>query len=151
MKKTISYGLFTSSAILILAFSLLTACEKEVVASRLETVDCRSNREVSLQYGQGTDCGILQLRFNGNIEEGRCPINSNINCAFPGIATVHLEVNTTEEIALTIQGTNTPFELSRDTIGQQVIELLEVLPVPNGEMLAPAQEDYKITIRISEL
>lgn len=104
-----------------------------------------------MQFGQRTDCGVLDLRFTGGIEESRCPLNSTIKCAFAGIATIHLQVNGQEEIPLTIQGPNKPFELSRDTINGQVIELLEVLPVPEGDRFETEKENFRIKIRVMSL
>lgn len=124
---------------------LLAACD-HWGSPEDNVIDCTANPVFTLGYGDTADCGDWSVTFTGDIEDSRCP--TSVTCIWAGRVDVQLQLG---DDLISLGLPDSPEQgRSRDTVGNQVIELLEVLPVPvvAGEI---PKKDYLIKLEVSAL
>lgn len=107
---------------------------------------CDTESTFTLTYGETGGCGDLTVSFTGDIQDSRCP--ETANCVWEGRVDVGVEV-AGEPISLGLPD-DAELGSSRDTIGNKVIELLEVLPYPvTTDPIS--KKEYQVKLEISDL
>lgn len=108
--------------------------------------DCIVGTPFWLSHGQSTDCEALNIAFNGNVEDSRCP--TTVTCVWEGRVDVEIEVDG-QVVSLGLPDDEQLGE-SKATVGNYEIELLDVFPTPitADEIL---DESYRIKLIVNEL
>ena len=113
------------------------------------TLSCEKENAISMStctigFGQSSSCDLEDLNiFFQRVEDSRCPIGAT--CVWQGEVLVDLLVN--DELATMTLNVDSP-ELAFDTIGNFILELKAVLPLPELDVEIP-EGDIEIEIEVN--
>lgn len=125
---------------------LTPACEYLWDHDNAPSPECNLDHPFRLWYGQSADCEALKVTFTGDIQDSRCP--TSVTCVWEGRVDVQIQVD--DELITLGLPDDPQLGQSKDTVGNHVIELLQVLPVPvvAGEI---PKDTYRVKLQVSEL
>lgn len=108
--------------------------------------NCVLDTPFRLWHGQSTDCEELNITFTGEVQDSRCP--TTVTCVWEGRVDVELEVDG-QLVSLGLPN-DEQLGASKATVGNYVIELLEVFPAPITADEIP-DESYRIKLIVTDL
>jgi len=130
----------------ILAVLLSPACDFFSHDEKPPAPVCELDQPFTLWYEQTAECDDWNVTFSGNIQDSRCP--TSVVCVWEGRVDVQLEVG--DEVIFLGLPQHQDLGQSKDTIDNKVIELLEVLPYPEGTNPIP-NDQYQVKLVVTDL
>ena len=114
-----------------------------------KTFQVGQNFELALGEAAACDCGGLTITFTEVLEDSRCP--TGVECVWEGQAKIQFQLKM-EDGEETIELIRRPGhdELARDTVGNDIYNLLEVSPYPEEGKDIP-KENYRVEMVVKQL
>lgn len=135
------------------AFKIYTLIAAVVLLSCSKTKEKDNNLPVTQCKDYALESQVVNVCFNKVVNDSRCP--KDAVCIWQGTAIVELSVLINTELHKIQLASNTmlqPLIASDTTINRVKIEVLDLTPYPCTKCpTQPAQETYKIKLKLSEV